>query len=165
MNSPGIRLLSLLLLMVCASTKAAFAQETPNQEAPQIREGASATGAVQRENTLHAGLFLNLEYAKARPPGDLSYQRRRGQSSGIRRHRGRRNRNFHWCLLSVSPLRPSQARTVDVFCPHWACDHRRRTQLQSQDCPSGNRAVTSFVHQTPLAAETFFRVAPSNGRG
>ena len=63
MNSPGIRLLSLLLLMVCASTKAAFAQETPNQEAPQIREGAPATGAVQRENTLAEHHFWDRENA------------------------------------------------------------------------------------------------------
>jgi hypothetical protein len=63
MNLPGIRLLSLLLLLACVSAKAAGAQERPKQEAPKIREGAPATGAVQRENTLREHHFWDRENA------------------------------------------------------------------------------------------------------
>jgi len=62
-NMHRIRLLSLLLLMACASAKIAFAQETAKQEAPKVSEGASATAEGPRENSLRGHHFWDRENA------------------------------------------------------------------------------------------------------
>jgi hypothetical protein len=57
MNLHRIRLFSLLLLVACAGTKTACAQETPKQEAPKVSERASATREGQTEDGLREHHF------------------------------------------------------------------------------------------------------------
>lgn len=56
-----IRLLSLLLLVACAGTKTACAQEAAKQEAPKVSEGASTTREGQTENGLREHHFWDAE--------------------------------------------------------------------------------------------------------
>ena len=154
--------LLMLLLVTGAYTNSAFAQETPKQEALKASGSGSATGEIQSERNLQghhfwdrengwlfagvgaarARLFLDLEYAPSRQTGDFPHQRRRGQSSCLRYHRGRRNGNFHWRFVLLPSLRSSQARALDFVCAHRPCDHGLGPQLLPQDGPPEDHAVT-----------------------
>jgi len=61
MNLPRINLLSLLLLVACAYTNSAFAQETPKQEALKASASGSVTGEIQSERNLQEHHFWDRE--------------------------------------------------------------------------------------------------------
>lgn len=61
MSLHRIRLFSLLLLVACAGTKTACAQETAKQEAPKVSEGASTAREEQAEIALREHHFWDAE--------------------------------------------------------------------------------------------------------